>query len=68
MHQGSCEACGGSGLHATDVGIDGLVDEGNTAVTVEHRMELVARADWVIGLGPESGSVGGEVVFTRTPA
>ena len=61
-----------TGLHAHDVEVladllDRLVDAGNTVVAIEHRMELVARADWVIDLGPEGGSAGGEVVFGGTP-
>ena len=62
-----------TGLHARDVEVlagllDRLVDGGNTVVCIEHRMELVARADWVIDLGPEGGNAGGEVVFCGTPA
>ena len=61
-----------TGLHTKDVEVlatllDRLVDAGNTVVCIEHRMELVARADWVIDLGPEGGSAGGEVVFAGTP-
>ena len=62
-----------TGLHAKDVEVlaallDRLVDDGNTVVCIEHRMELVARADWVIDMGPEGGNAGGEVVFAGTPA
>lgn len=62
-----------TGLHSKDVEVlaallDRLVDEGNTVVAIEHRMELVALADWVIDMGPEGGSAGGEVVFAGTPA
>ena len=44
-----------------------LVDKGNTVVMVEHRLELIAQADWIIDMGPEGGSGGGEVVFIGTP-
>ena len=61
-----------TGLHAKDVEvlaelIDRLVDESNTVVAIEHRLELIARADWVIDMGPEGGNAGGEVVFAGTP-
>ena len=45
-----------------------LVAEGNTVVMVEQSMELIARADWIIDLGPEGGAGGGELVFQGTPA
>ncbi|QGV77611.1 ATP-binding cassette domain-containing protein [Streptomyces ficellus] len=62
-----------TGLHMADVGtlvalLDRLVDAGNTVVCVEHNMDVVKRADWVIDLGPEGGKHGGEVVFEGTPA
>jgi len=44
-----------------------LVSEGNTVVIVEHRLELIAQADWIIDLGPDGGTSGGEVVFQGTP-
>ena len=44
-----------------------LVDDGNTVVIVEHRLELIAQADWIIDMGPGGGTDGGEVVFTGTP-
>jgi excinuclease UvrABC ATPase subunit len=44
------------------------VDGGNTVIVIEHNMDVVRRADWVIDLGPEGGSKGGRVVFEGTPA
>ncbi|MFI6597161.1 excinuclease ABC subunit UvrA [Nonomuraea sp. NPDC050536] len=62
-----------TGLHLADVDrllalLDRLVDSGNTVVTVEHDLEVVKHADWVIDLGPEAGQQGGQVVFEGTPA
>jgi len=44
-----------------------LVEAGNTVVVVEHNLELVKTADWVIDLGPEGGAAGGEVIAVGTP-
>ncbi|OKJ93530.1 daunorubicin resistance protein DrrC [Streptomyces sp. CB03234] len=62
-----------TGLHMADVGtlvalLDRLVDAGNTVVCVEHNMDVVKGADWVIDLGPDGGKHGGELVFEGTPA
>jgi len=61
-----------TGLHNKDLAallalFRRLVDNGNTVVIVEHRLELIAQADWIIDMGPGGGSDGGEVVFTGTP-
>ena len=62
-----------SGLHMEDVDrliglLHRLVDDGRTVVVVEHNLDVVARADWVIDLGPGAGHDGGRVVFEGTPA
>jgi len=61
-----------TGLHFDDVAIlmrlfQRLVDAGNTIVVIEHNLEVIKCADWVIDLGPEAGNEGGELVATGTP-
>lgn len=61
-----------TGLHIHDIGkllqsINALVDAGNSALVIEHNMELIKCADWIIDLGPGGGAKGGEVVFSGTP-
>ncbi len=61
-----------TGLHHRDVQqllqlLRRLVSQGNTVIAVEHRLEVVAQADWVIDMGPGAGDQGGRVVFTGTP-
>ena len=61
-----------TGLHLDDVRVlihvlDRLVDAGHTVVIIEHHMDVVKRADWVIDMGPEAGGAGGLVVGQGTP-
>lgn len=61
-----------TGLHASDVKkvmelLDGLVDRGNTVIVIEHNLDVMKQADWIIDVGPDGGTSGGEIVFTGTP-
>ncbi|OZM72034.1 daunorubicin resistance protein DrrC [Amycolatopsis antarctica] len=61
-----------TGLHMSDVDtlldlLNSLVDKGNTVVVIEHNLDVVQQADWIVDLGPEGGNDGGEIVFTGTP-
>lgn len=61
-----------TGLHNADIGalmkvLNGLVTRGDTVVVVEHHLDVIARADWVVDLGPEGGPMGGRVVVAGTP-
>lgn len=62
-----------TGLHMNDVDtliglFDRLVDAGSTVIVIEHNLDVISRADWVIDLGPGAGHEGGSVVFEGTPA
>ena len=47
--------------------LERLVDEGNTVLVIEHNLDVVKTADWVIDLGPEGGDGGGQIIATGTP-
>jgi excinuclease ABC subunit A len=61
-----------TGLHLDDIKkllavLHKLVDAGNTLVVVEHNLDVIKTADWVIDLGPEGGAAGGEIVAEGRP-
>ncbi len=61
-----------TGLHFEDVRkllevLHALVDQGNTVVIIEHNLEVIKTADWIIDLGPEGGDGGGEILIAGTP-
>ncbi|MGO1767107.1 MAG: excinuclease ABC subunit UvrA, partial [Advenella sp.] len=62
-----------TGLHFADIAlllkvINQLVDAGNTVVVIEHNLDVIKTADWIIDMGPEGGQGGGQIVATGTPA
>ncbi len=61
-----------TGLHASDVEtvmelLDSLVRKGNTVIVIEHNPDVMKQADYIIDVGPDGGTAGGEIVFTGTP-
>lgn len=62
-----------TGLHMADVSnlltlLDAMVDNGTTLIVIEHNLDVVARADWIIDMGPGAGADGGKVVFEDVPS
>lgn len=62
-----------TGLHMSDIGhllaiMNRLVDAGNTVIVIEHNLDVISQADWIIDMGPDGGTKGGQVVFEGTPA
>jgi excinuclease ABC subunit A len=61
-----------TGLHFADIEkllevLQRLVDAGNTVLVIEHNLDVIKQADWVIDLGPEGGESGGELIASGTP-
>ena len=61
-----------TGLHMSDISnllaiINRLVDAGNTVIVIEHNLDVIKNADWIIDMGPEGGNKGGKVIFEGTP-
>jgi len=61
-----------TGLHFADIEklletLQRLVDAGNTMIVIEHNLDVIKQADWIVDLGPEGGEAGGEIVAVGTP-
>jgi excinuclease UvrABC ATPase subunit len=61
-----------TGLHMSDIGhllviMNRLVDTGNTVIAIEHNLDVIKNADWIIDIGPEGGNKGGQIMFEGTP-
>jgi excinuclease ABC subunit A len=61
-----------TGLHFADIEkllevLQRLVDSGNTVLVIEHNLDVIKQADWIVDLGPEGGEAGGEIIATGTP-
>ena len=61
-----------TGLHFEDIRVllsvlNRLVDKGNTVVVIEHNLDVIKCADWIIDMGPEGGRGGGQLIFSGTP-
>jgi excinuclease UvrABC ATPase subunit len=61
-----------TGLHLSDISllmgiVDKLVDSGNSVILIEHHLDVIRQADWIIDLGPEGGQAGGEILFQGPP-
>ncbi|MBQ5803207.1 MAG: ATP-binding cassette domain-containing protein, partial [Bacteroidales bacterium] len=61
-----------TGLHFHDIKVllgvlQRIVDQGNTVIVIEHNLDVIKSADWLIDLGPEGGAAGGKIIATGTP-
>jgi excinuclease UvrABC ATPase subunit len=61
-----------TGLHLSDIDkiiklMNKLVDNGNSLIVIEHNLDVINEADWIIDIGPEGGSLGGKLIFQGTP-
>lgn len=61
-----------TGLHIADIEriltiINTLVDKGNSVIVIEHNLDIIKNADWIIDIGPEGGKNGGQIIFEGTP-
>jgi excinuclease ABC subunit A len=61
-----------TGLHFEDIRkllqvLQGLVDKGNTVIVIEHNLDVIKNADWIVDMGPEGGNAGGRVIAEGTP-
>lgn len=61
-----------TGLHAADIEkvmdiLESIVDRGNTVIVIEHNTDVMKLADYIIDVGPDGGTNGGQIVFTGTP-
>lgn len=61
-----------TGLHMSDIThliaiMDRLVESGNTVIVIEHNLDIISSADWIIDMGPEGGNKGGKIIFEGTP-
>jgi excinuclease UvrABC ATPase subunit len=61
-----------TGLHLSDISLlltvmNRLVDTGNTVIVIEHHLDVIRNADWIIDMGPEGGSKGAHVIFEGPP-
>ncbi|HAP15070.1 MAG TPA: daunorubicin resistance protein DrrC, partial [Lactococcus sp.] len=62
-----------TGLHLSDISrlmkiMNHFVEQGNTLIVIEHQLDIIRQADWIIDVGPEVGSAGGEVIYAGPPA
>lgn len=61
-----------TGLHLSDIAhimeiMNHLVDQGNTVIVIEHHVDIIRQADWIVDIGPDGGDKGGEIVFEGYP-